>query len=585
MINPISLKLESSKLLKKLILFFGLLSILILILQLAWMWADHYYTKDRLEKALAFTLEESIRSRDLISIKRTISGFQLAYPGSTICLSLADNVVIGESQCDFRTAASYSIPLSNERFYLAVQASRFHWMIGFGLLFILGFWLVIAYVGRKFHFFLSRLNSDLNLLQIYPRKDLYFSELALAGEQFDKRMELELQNQALASAHKLGDLAAQVAHDIRSPLSALNLMTSHIVGIEEEKRIIIRSAVNRINDIANHLIQRGKDLRSSDYNAKEQIIVGEMAQPMTHTTLLAPLVDSIVSEKRTQFREKKSIEIQADLRQSYGLFSKVNPIEFQRAISNLINNAVEAMPKENGKITVTVQERGHLVAILIHDNGSGIPDYILKKLGQKGLTIGKENSQSGSGLGVYHAKKTVEDAGGKFSIESQIGVGTTVALELEKAKAPNWFVEDLELVPNSVIVTVDDDISIHQLWKDRLSPLLSKQNIQMFSFTSANEFKQWVNANQIAGKEFNCSYLIDYEFLNQEITGLDLVEKLNIKSKAILVTSRYDEVEIRRRCTNIGLRLIPKAMAGLVPIRIIGSSPIGSQPLISNDLK
>lgn len=565
---PNSLKLEAAKLLRKLFLFFGLLSILILILQLAWMWADHYFAKERLEKALAFTLEESIRSRDLISIKRTIGGFQLAYPGSSICLSLADDVVIGESQCKFENSASYKVPLSNEKFYLAVQPARYHWMIGFGILFIIVFWLVIAYVGRKFHLFLSRLNSDLNLLQVYPRKDIYFSELALAGEQFDRRMELELQNQALASAHKLGDLAAQVAHDIRSPLSALNLLTSSLNGVDEEKRIIIRSALNRINDIANHLIQRGKDLRQSDSQLKNQFGDTEAIEPIAHPTLLAPIVDSIVSEKRTQFREKKSIEIQVDLGHSYGLFSKVNSVELQRAISNLINNAVEAMPKENGKITVTIQELGGLAAILIRDNGNGIPERILKQLGQKGVTTGKGNSLSGSGLGVYHAKKTVEDVGGKMSVESQVGVGTVVSLELEKIKPPTWFVEHLELSPNSTIVTVDDDLSIHQLWKDRLFPLLENLNIQLFSFTSANEFKAWVKNSDNNEKRNSPSYLVDFEFINQDTNGLDLIEELHIASESILVTSRFDEVGIINRCSNLGLRLIPKAMTGIVPIKV-----------------
>jgi len=58
---------------------------------------------------------------------------------------------------------------------------------------------------------------------------------------------------------------------------------------------------------------------------------------------------------------------------------------------------------------------------------------------------------------------------------------------------------------------------------------------------------------------------------NQNMTGLDLIEELglgNSKNHAILVTSRYEEEHIKIRCAKIGVRLIPKGMAGFVPIEI-----------------
>jgi hypothetical protein len=56
--------------------------------------------------------------------------------------------------------------------------------------------------------------------------------------------------------------------------------------------------------------------------------------------------------------------------------------------------------------------------------------------------------------------------------------------------------------------------------------------------------------------------------LGQKLTGLDLIEKLNLASNAILVTSRFEDEKIRQRCAVIGVRLIPKAMASLVPIEV-----------------
>ena len=61
---------------------------------------------------------------------------------------------------------------------------------------------------------------------------------------------------------------------------------------------------------------------------------------------------------------------------------------------------------------------------------------------------------------------------------------------------------------------------------------------------------------------------MDYELLGQSKTGLDLIEFHQLQNRAILVTSRYDEKPILERCNKIGVKLIPKGMAPLVPIQI-----------------
>jgi len=63
-------------------------------------------------------------------------------------------------------------------------------------------------------------------------------------------------------------------------------------------------------------------------------------------------------------------------------------------------------------------------------------------------------------------------------------------------------------------------------------------------------------------------FLVDYEFVNSKETGLDLIEQLDLKKQAILVTSRYEEQEIRERVRNLGLKIIPKNFAPYIPISI-----------------
>ena len=65
---------------------------------------------------------------------------------------------------------------------------------------------------------------------------------------------------------------------------------------------------------------------------------------------------------------------------SYGLFSKVNPIELKRVLSNLINNSIEAIKNNDGLIQVKVERDVKHVVILVRDNGNGIPIHVLEKL-------------------------------------------------------------------------------------------------------------------------------------------------------------------------------------------------------------
>jgi two-component sensor histidine kinase len=389
--------------------------------------------------------------------------------------------------------------------------------------------------------------------------------------------EISLQSEALvlhqkreveqARTQAVGELAAKIAHDIRSPLSALNMILGQLAQLPEAQRLIIRNSVNRINDIANELLTKGK---------QQQEQISSTSKATNHVTplklsvqLLSPLIDSLVSEKRVQFREKQGVEIEADISLGYGLFANVNDTELKRVLSNLLNNAIEAFPEDKGRVIVSICGDGAVVSLTVKDNGNGIPKQILEKLGEMGVTHGKAGSQSGSGLGVYHAKKTVESFGGTFQVSSEEGLGTTITMSFPRTQAPNWFVEKLSFTPGMQIISVDDDLSVHNIWKGRFVSTRLLGQIEHLTFTSAIEFKNWFHENKSddAIKPVRV-YLMDFELLNQNTTGLDIIAELGIGAQSILVTSRYEELHIRERCEKLGVRLIPKNMAGFVPMEI-----------------
>lgn len=237
-------------------------------------------------------------------------------------------------------------------------------------------------------------------------------EVASLAQNFNQMTEsLQSSQQKIMEQQKgqaLGEMARQLAHDIRSPLTALNMVTATLDSTQEEKRVIIRSATQRINDIANDLLKTYRESKPVETSAPV-----DRHEPV----MLVSLLDSVMSEKRMQYREKLNLRIEGEFSKGYGLFAVIPPAELARAISNLLNNAVESFDDEvsgtlshESRIVVSLEAKGRDAVIVIEDNGRGISAEILPRVGKERLTLGKEGSESGSGLGVLHAMRVTEQA-------------------------------------------------------------------------------------------------------------------------------------------------------------------------------
>ena len=338
----------------------------------------------------------------------------------------------------------------------------------------------------------------------------------------------------------------QVAHDIRSPLSALNILATVSKEMPESQRIILRAAVQRINGIANDLLMGSRlPVNSRSHETSIQMLSG--------------VVDLVISEKRLELIERKSAKVTLlNDPIGYGLFSRVNIIGLKSALSNLINNSIEAI-EGNGEVKIGVYQSQNNVVISICDNGKGIPRGVLSRLGQKGLTYGKDNlSESGSGIGVYGAKKSIEQWGGRLKFESEIGKGTKVSVSIPQIDPPPWFVDRVEVSPYSKVVIVDDDPNIHLAWKE----LLKDWAVELIDLYDPSSFRTWVKNNQKQGSLFLC----DYEFIGYSEKGIDLVTKLDIRQQSIIVTGRFDDKILVDRCSQEGIKLLPKNLTNFVPI-------------------
>lgn len=207
------------------------------------------------------------------------------------------------------------------------------------------------------------------------------------------------------------EIAQRLAHDIRSPVTALNLGMQVLPTELGEHRSIILEACRRIEAIASDLL------------------VDSVSSPGTgpvFQNIDQEEIESLIREKRYQFAAQQ-IEFAMTLRmEEHAVSTDVPRHDLLRALSNLLNNAAEAS-SANSTVYLEIFSSDHFMNFRVTDSGIGIPEHLLAKLGSEKFTT-KPNG--GVGIGLYHLRKQFEAVGGELDIKSKVGVGTQVTLKV-----------------------------------------------------------------------------------------------------------------------------------------------------------
>lgn len=375
-------------------------------------------------------------------------------------------------------------------------------------------------------------------------------------------------------------VAKQVAHDIRSPLAALDMILDTLPQLPEQKRAVIRGALGRIRDIANNVLERSRRSLSSEGDLGGSHEGALMDTDPVSTQSIAVLVEEIATEKQVLVRDLADVRVEAILGDAaYGLFANVQPQPFKTVLSNLINNALESISK-SGRVWVNLEARERGLYLTVSDNGRGIAAQVLEVLRTSGGSFGKE---TGMGLGLSHARSCVERWGGKLGIESQPDVGTTISIVLPLVDPPKWFVPQIEVLESSTVVVLDDDPSIHLVWQQRFTDAMKEAGVGIFleHFSDTPSLKRWCTENQRLLKRI--LFLCDYEIIGANENGIDLIRSLSLTEQSILVTGRFDEEAIRVRCDANGIRLLPKGLGGWVPVRVRKLQQVVDAILLDDD--
>ena len=205
-----------------------------------------------------------------------------------------------------------------------------------------------------------------------------------------------------------GRIARTIAHEVRNPLTNINLATEHIRGeipANSETDLILEMITRNSNRI-NLLIS---DLLNSTKASQLEF------QSMTLNTLIDESLE--LAQDRIELKGIKVIkEYDAALPLIY-----VDPAKIKIAFLNVIVNAIEAMQPQSGVLTIKTTHKNNRCIALITDNGKGMNNEELTNLFEPYFTT-KEN---GSGLGLTNTQNIILSHKANITAESQPGIGTT----------------------------------------------------------------------------------------------------------------------------------------------------------------
>jgi FixJ family two-component response regulator len=332
-----------------------------------------------------------------------------------------------------------------------------------------------------------------------------------------------LQRIELQEREKTKLLAERVAHDIRSPLASLAMITQYCKGLSEKERTLLKSVATNIENITNDLLRKYKTHEDAGTNIDtkaEQYIFVDLS-----------LEDMLASKNYQYKKENIAFNYFQNLTNKF-VFIKGNSSDFCRMISNLINNSVESIEGKEGLIDINFNVKDGKVEIKIKDNGKGMSQEMVDNI-MKDIVIGT-SKEEGYGIGLQQVKSALKSMNSQMLVKSSENMGTEITLVFQESKPPDWFVNNIVLHKDDTVVVLDDDISIHNIWKKRFENYA--EDITVKCFTQGLEAIDFMNSIKEKDKIF---LLADYELRDQDINGVDVIEKTAMEQQSLLVTNIY----------------------------------------------
>jgi two-component system, NtrC family, nitrogen regulation sensor histidine kinase NtrY len=249
-------------------------------------------------------------------------------------------------------------------------------------------------------------------------------EIAQLAEAFN-RMTSELLNQKerLVQTERVAawrELARRLAHELKNPLFPLQLTVENLVRArmqspEQFDEVFRESSRTLLAEISN---LKAIIARFSEFS--------KMPQPHLQAVQVNEILRGVAHLFQAQFQSpgRSAIDCKLELNENLVPIA-ADPELLHRAVSNLALNAMDAMP-EGGTLTLRSKSRDSRAIIEVADTGSGLTSEECERI----FTPYYTSKQHGTGLGLAIVQSVVSDHGGRISVQSEPGRGTTFVIEL-----------------------------------------------------------------------------------------------------------------------------------------------------------
>jgi PAS domain S-box-containing protein len=233
-------------------------------------------------------------------------------------------------------------------------------------------------------------------------------------EQMDKLKQAQMQLVQAAKMAAVGELAAGVAHELNNPLTSVLGFAELLLHNPETD-----SSTRHDVEIIAHEAKRARDI------VRNLLSFARQAQPQREPDDLGKVLSQTLGLIRQQM-EHSGVVVEEDYATDVGLVT-MDSGQMKQVFLNLLTNAAHAMP-HGGKLKLHTARQGDEVAISVSDTGEGIPPETLDHIFVPFFTTRPVGQ--GKGLGLAVSLGIVQGHGGRISVESQVGHGSTFTVWL-----------------------------------------------------------------------------------------------------------------------------------------------------------
>ncbi|MGM0835132.1 MAG: sensor histidine kinase [Bacillota bacterium] len=214
------------------------------------------------------------------------------------------------------------------------------------------------------------------------------------------------------------EFLGNVSHELRTPISYLKGYSEALAEgiISPEKYVaIIQKETDRMNQLVHNLLDLAQLEGDSYPITEEPIIIAELVKEVVHRFQLKQDEKNLV----TEFNLDEEVVVNGD----HGRLDQV--------VDNLLSNAIKYSP-EKGKIKISVLQENTFGVLIIEDEGIGIPEEDLPFIFERFYRVEKARTRKsgGTGLGLSIVQKIVHKHNGEIIVDSQLGKGTVVKVEI-----------------------------------------------------------------------------------------------------------------------------------------------------------